>query len=83
MSKQYIPIPCDIYSRYELAIIRRQALRVAWRGPRGIDRVEHLKPMDLRTRSGGEYMIACDRLGQRRVMRLDRIRSVEPLQGGH
>ncbi len=73
MNKLYVPIPCDIYSRYELAILRGQSLRVAWRGARGIDRIEHLKPVDLRTRSGGEYMIARNRLGQRRVMRLDRI----------
>jgi Rho-binding antiterminator len=80
MSRQYIPIPCDIYSRYELAILHRQALRVAWRGARGIDRIEHLKPLDLRTRSGGEYMIARNLLGEWRVMRLDRIKNAKPLQ---
>jgi Rho-binding antiterminator len=80
MSKAYIPIPCSIYSGYELAILRGEALRVAWRGARGIDRIEHLKPVDLRTRSGGEYMIARNRLGQRRVMRLDRIMNAEALR---
>jgi Rho-binding antiterminator len=79
MSRKYTPISCDTYSRYELAILRGQGLRVAWRGARGIDRVEHLQPVDLRTRTGGEYMIARNLLGQRRVMRLDRIRRVETL----
>ena len=74
MNKPYIPIPCDIYTCYELAILRRQSLRVVWRGARGIDHIERLRPMDLRTRAGGEYMIARNLLGQRRVMRLDRIK---------
>lgn len=79
MSKPYVPIPCHIYSCYELAILRRQSLRVVWRGARGMDRIEHLKPEDLRTRAGGEYMIARNLLGQRRVMRLDRIKGSEAL----
>lgn len=80
MSKPYTPIPCDIYSRYELAILRGQILRVAWRAPRGMDRIEPLKPVDLRTRAGGEYMIARDPLGARRVLRLDRIMNVKALR---
>jgi Rho-binding antiterminator len=77
MSKRYVPIPCDIYSRYELAILHKQPLRVVWRGARGFDRIEHLQPMDLRTRSGAEYLIARNLLGQRRIMRLDRIRDAK------
>jgi Rho-binding antiterminator len=80
MSKRYVPIPCDIYSRYELAILRRQTLRIAWRGTHGIDRIEPLKPLNLRTRAGGEYMIARNPVGQRRVMRLDRILNVQTLR---
>lgn len=77
MSRKYEPVSCDIYSRYELAILYGQGLRVAWWAARGIARVEHLQPMNLRTRTGGEYMIARNLIGQRRIMRLDRIRRVE------
>ena len=83
MIRKYDPVSCDIYSRYELAILRGQRLRVAWRAARGTDRVEHLQPIILRTRTGGEYMIARNLMGQRRVMRLDRIRRVEFLANTH
>ncbi len=79
MNRDYTPIPCAIYSRYEVAILYGLRLRIVWRGARAIDRVETLRPMDLRTRSGAEYMIARNHIGQRRVMRLDRIRRADPL----
>ncbi len=77
MNKDYTPIPCALYSRYEVAILNRRRLRVVWHGVRDVDRVETLTPMDLRTRSGGEYMIARNQLGQSRVIRLDRIKKSE------
>lgn len=79
MNRPYTPIPCDIYSRYELAILAAQSLRVAWRGPCGRLRVEALRPADLRTRRGGEYMVARNRAGQLRVLRLDRIMAAQAL----
>jgi Rho-binding antiterminator len=80
MTKDYTPIPCAIYNRYEVAILNGQSLRVVWRSARNIDRLETLTPVDLRTRSGAEYMIARNHIGQGRVMRLDRIKSAEPLR---
>lgn len=77
MNRTYRPIPCSLYSQYELAILSRQRLRVAWRAAGGRPRVETLRPIDLRTRSGGEYMITRGLRGQIRVLRLDRIRSVD------
>lgn len=79
MNKPYTPIPCEIYSRYELTILAAQSLRVAWRAPRGQLRVEVLRPLDLRTRRGGEYMLARDYGGNRRLLRLDRIIAAQPL----
>ena len=80
MNKKYTPISCEIYSNYELAIIRRCLLRVVWEGAGGIDRIETLKPSDLRTRRSAEFMIARNQLGHRRVLRLDRIKSAEIIQ---
>jgi Rho-binding antiterminator len=73
MTPEYIPISCELYSEYELVIIRRRTLRVRWKDRYGMDRVETLKPTDLRTRRHAEFMIARNHLGQRRVLRLDRI----------
>jgi Rho-binding antiterminator len=80
MTKDYTPIPCAIYNRYEVAILNGKSLRVVWRSARNIDRLETLTPVDLRTRSGAEYMIARNHIGQGRVMRLDRIKNAEPLR---
>ncbi|MEJ2059923.1 MAG: transcriptional antiterminator, Rof [Gammaproteobacteria bacterium] len=79
MSNEYIPISCADYSRYELAILRGQALRVSWRGARGVAHVETLIPLDLRTRTHAEFLIARNQEGSRRVLRLDRIRHAEPV----
>ncbi|OOG25985.1 transcriptional antiterminator, Rof [Thioalkalivibrio denitrificans] len=73
MKREYTPIPCALYSEYELAILRRRTLRVRWKDRYGMDRVETLKPVDLRTRRHAEFMIARNQLGQQRVLRLDRI----------
>ncbi len=80
MNKDYVPIPCAIYNRYEHAILNRYRLRIVWHGARDIDRIETLTPMDLRTRSGAEYMIAKNQIGQSRVIRLDRIKCAEPVR---
>jgi Rho-binding antiterminator len=81
LSRDYIPIACELYSRYELAVLRGKALRVRWRGARGVDHVETLCPTDLRTRRHAEFMIARNQIGQRRVLRLDRIVEAIELQG--
>lgn len=77
MTRDYIPIPCALYSEYELAILRRRTLRVRWKDRYGMDRVETLRPTDLRTRRRGEFMIARNQYGHRRVLRLDRILDVQ------
>jgi Rho-binding antiterminator len=82
MMPEYTPIPCELYSEYELAIMRRRALRVRWKDRYGMDRVETLKPTDLRTRRHAEFMIARNHLGQQRVLRLDRIIGTEKCELG-
>jgi Rho-binding antiterminator len=73
MDRNYTPISCELYSRYELVIMRRRTLRVRWKDRNGMDRLETLKPTNLRTRRRAEFMIARNHLGQMRVLRLDRI----------
>lgn len=72
---EYIPVKCSIYAQYELAILKGQALRISWTGRQRQAHVETLFPVDLRTRWHSEFMIAHNRLGQQRVLRLDRIQS--------
>lgn len=77
MNKTYVPISCELYSTFELTILRGQALKVRWQGARHQDRVETLIPVDLKTRNHAEYMIARGLDGKRRVLRLDRIQDAK------
>lgn len=72
---EYIPVSCSIYAQYEMAILRGQALRIAWTGRQRQSRLETLYPVNLRTRWHSEFMIAHNRLGHQRVLRLDRIQN--------
>ena len=74
MSDDYTPIDCTTYSEYELAIIRRWALRVSWDDTDGTSHIALLKPRDLQTRDRVEYLIAEREDGERIEIRLDRIR---------
>ncbi|HEX5055706.1 MAG TPA: transcriptional antiterminator, Rof [Gammaproteobacteria bacterium] len=76
---EYVPVKCSIYAQYELAILKGQALRIAWTGHQHQSHVETLYPVDLRTRWHSEFMIAHNQLGQQRVLRLDRIQSATVL----
>lgn len=76
---KYKPISCELYGMYEMAILRREPLRISWHGARGQDHVEALRLTNLRTRQHAEYMIAYNHFGERRVIRLDRVREAVPV----
>ena len=76
----YTPIDCGLYSRYELAILRRRRLRLSWRAAGGLTRIDTVTPIDLETRSGEEFIVIEQSDGHRVEVRLDRIvRSREEL----
>lgn len=76
----YIPIDCGLYSGYELAIMHRQRLRVAWRDQDGVCHLETLLPLDLQTREHAEYLLARTAAGQTLEVRLDWIVRMNPLR---
>ncbi len=69
----YTPIDCGLYSRYELAILRRRRLRLSWRDAGGLARIDTVTPIDLETRSGEEFLVFEQSDGHRLDVRLDRI----------
>lgn len=69
----YRPIDCGLYSRYELAILRRRLLRLTWTEPDGITHIENVRPLDLKTRSSEEFLVAEDSNGRPLEIRLDHI----------
>lgn len=79
MMSDYRPISCALYAQFEHWIIHRRTLRVAWRVPGRINRLEQLKPLDLQTRNHEEYLIARRRNGETVELRLDCIMRAEPI----
>lgn len=69
---KYRPVSCTTYSAYELAIMHRQPLRLAWEGAAGEHHIGMLLPVDLETCRGEEFLIARHG-GQMLRLRLDRI----------
>ena len=69
----YSPIDCGVYAGYEVAILRRQSLMLSWRGEDGVVRVGVIRPTDLETRAGEEFLIGKTRQGEAVRLRLDRI----------
>ncbi len=69
----YLPIPCGLYSEYEVAIMHRDTLRLHWRDDSGLDHIDRVIPQDLLTRNHCEYLIAENSEGKALTIRLDRI----------
>lgn len=69
----YVPISCELHSEYELAVMRKQKLRIGWLDPNGNAHLEVLLPQDIFTRDGAEYMLAQASDGNSYQLRLDYI----------
>lgn len=74
----YTPIDCGLHSEYELAIMRRQALRLTWRDTQDTVHIGIYRPLDLHTRDGEEFMVVADTDGTQSQIRLDYIMSCNP-----
>lgn len=67
--KQYSPISCASHSEIELAIMRRQRLRLGWCIPGEDMQVLECLPMDILSQSGEEFLIVEDTAGLRHRLR--------------
>ena len=77
----YRPIPCDIHSELELAILRRQTLQVVLRRHR-LEQLLTLQPLDLQTRRRQEFLVwRASPDAPKRWMRLDRLRRLRLADG--
>ena len=75
----YVPISCASYSDYEVAILHRRTLRVRWKDPDGAEHIERVRPLDLQTKNGEEFLIAEDTHGEPLRLRLDWIQSADAI----
>lgn len=69
----YTPIDCGVYSGYEVAILRRQRLMLSWRDAAGLARLGMVRPTDLETKNGEEFLLGETQDGAVVRLRLDRI----------
>jgi len=78
MTEEYRPISCELYSKFELWIMHRQNLRLVWRDADGGDHIGVVKPTDMQTQTGSEFLCFTDTVEDKpdRV-RLDRILRAE------
>jgi len=79
MSNDYQAVSCKTHSEYELAIMRGQQLRVSWQPPTGKLITEILRPHDVITHQGAEYLLALDANGVDKKIRLDKITKAYPV----
>jgi transcriptional antiterminator Rof (Rho-off) len=78
----YRPVDCATYAGLELAILRRLRLLLGWRDPGGLVHLERVRPIDLRTARGEEFLVFRTRAGAVEKVRLDRICRARPLRAG-
>ena len=69
----YTPIPCSLHSRYELAILRQEPVRLRWLDESGVVHARTLVLRDLFAHQGEEVLLAEDDHGREFRVRLDRI----------
>jgi len=79
MSDRYIPVSCQLHSEYELAIMHAQTLQLIWRTATGKLATETLKPYDLITREGSEFLLVQSANGEDKKIRLDKIIEAHPV----
>lgn len=78
MAADYKPISCASYDQYEIAIMHKQKLRLAWHEDNVVfDQI--VTPLNLRTAQGKEFLILRTAEGEMREVRLDQIRRAQTL----
>jgi Rho-binding antiterminator len=75
----YTPIDCGRHSEFEVAVLRRERLRIFWQAENGQAHIEVLTPIDLLTLAHEEFLVVRDQQQATRQLRLDRILKTETL----
>ena len=73
----YVPISCALHSEYELAILRRQRLRLVWNDS-SVIRDQVVQPLDLKTTNNEEFLICRTTDDTTQNIRLDRVQRMNP-----
>lgn len=76
----YKPISCAQYDSYEIAIMHGEQLQLVWIDDTQRYNICVVKPVDLKTRQGAEFLIATTVDGKTLQLRLDHIQSCKLVQ---
>lgn len=76
----YRPVSCEVHSLYEEAILFHRALRLSWQTPEGMMRTDLVRPLDVVTQHGEEFLIARTENREELRLRLDCIQQVEQVE---
>lgn len=71
MSDDYTPIDCGLYSRYEVAIMHQEKLKLSWTDDDGLTHLEVITPTDLKIIQDAEYLIGRSADNEEIRIRLD------------
>ena len=77
--KPYIPVSCDLHSEFELLIMHNRTLELNWQDNNGKQFNSRVKPKDLQTRKGEEFLVVVDNYNQEIAIRLDRVNSYKEI----
>lgn len=56
MTEEYTPISCELHTKFELWIMHREKLRLAWQDVDGRGHIGIVSPTDMRAQSGSEFL---------------------------
>ena len=76
----YKPISCATYDTYEIAIMHGELLQLVWKDESNQHNIKVVKPLDLQTREGAEFLIASTEDGTKLLLRLDNIQSCKTIE---
>ena len=77
--KGYIPVSCDIHSQFELFIMHNSSIQLDWQDENDKTFSEIVKPRDVQTKSGEEFLLVLNKRNETIKIRLDRIQSFKEL----
>ncbi|MBA1444639.1 MAG: hypothetical protein M3H12_05430 [Chromatiales bacterium] len=73
MKNDYVPIACLLHEQFEYAVLKRAWLELVWRDEMGLELHGKLRPTDVYTQAGAEYLQGVTELDERVKIRLDLI----------
>lgn len=76
----YKPISCALYDTYEIAIMHGEQLQLVWVDDYHRHHISVLRPVDLKTWQGAEFLIARTEDGNQLQLRLDHIQSCKSIK---